>query len=534
MSFEGNHGKYKYQTEVSVAQPESDQTRVENPELDENQDDVALDSIEAVDAFHAEVETSVTERLQAADTAIAEHSVLSGQLQEFTEYLESVRVKLRGGFALSELDQAHVQEIYERLMDEVDGLTETVEETPFDPESYIHEQFAEHPYLTASKRQSAYSLLREYKRALKETGDQEAQELAAQLALEIQELVDELVGNDLLPEEGQGSDLTKRKVGTKLTLTSLDEELPTVAKEHTSETTNDQDSQSIAGHDYVDLPQAQAESVQPALEPEPIAEVVAMQPAKQAEVTPKKLGFFKKLTSRFTRNREADNPNYKRHLAEVAHAAEVAQDVADLRAMAARRAEAQRPSPLMLTQDMRLPNELSPEEQLQQVMAENGQDSLEWVANKENFAPFEPHKTETTPQFTPTSVQEKSWLSRAEQIDSRQAQLQLLRAVGNVEAIPTGWFASNLDAGQSPYQVLGNDSFEDLATYAQSNETRTECRAWLKSNGIDEHAFFNWMDLLPEMQARGVQTDGQSFKQVIDTLLELRAAEQRNTQPTAE
>ena len=528
MSNEGNYSNYQSPTEGPIAQLESDQTRVEDAELDE--DDVKLDSIEAVDAFYAEVEMSVTERLQAAGMAIVEHSVLSGQLQEFTEYLKSVKVKLRGEFAVSELDQAHVQEIYIRIMDEVDALTETIEEPPFDPESYIHEQFAEHPYMTASKRQSAYSLLREYKRALKETGDQEAQELAAQLALEIQELVDELVGNDLLPEEGQGSDLTSRKAGTKLTLTSLDDEPPSVSKEHTSETTTDQDSQSIVGYDYVDLPQAQAESVQPALEPEPIAEVAAMQPAEQAEATPEKLGFFEKLTSRFTRNREADNPNYKRHLAEVAHAAKVAQDVADLRAMAARRAEAQRPSPLMLTQDMRLPNELSSEEQLQQVMAENGQASAEWVASKENFAPFEPHKTETTRQFTPASVQEQPGSSQDEQIDSRQAQQRLLRAVGDVEAIPTGWFASNLDAGQSPYQVLGNMSFEDLAAYAQSSETRAKCRAWLKSNGIDEHAFFNWMDLLPEMQARGVQTDGQSFKEVIDALLELRTAERRNTQ----
>ena len=167
-------------------------------------------------------------------------------------------------------------------------------------------------------------------------------------------------------------------------------------------------------------------------------------------------------------------------------------------------------------------------------MADNDQASVEWVASKENFAPFEPHKTETARQFTPALVQEQLELSRDEQIDSRQAQLQLLRAVGDVEAIPTSWFASNLDAGQSPYQVLGNDSFEDWATYAQSNETRTECRAWLKSNGIDEHAFFNWMELLPEMQARGIQTDGQSFKQVIDTLLHLRAGEARNTQSTEE
>jgi hypothetical protein len=531
MSNEGNYSNYQSPTEGPIAQLESDQTRVEDAELDE--DDVKLDSIEAVDAFYAEVETSVTERLQAADLAIAEHSVLSGQLQEFEVYLESIKVKLQTKSTFSELDRAHVQEIYERMMDEVDGLTETIEEPPFDPESYIHEQFAEHPYLTASKRQSAYSLLREYKRALKEPDDKQAQELVAQLALEIQELVDELVGNDLLPEEGYGSDLTRRKVGTKLTLTSSDDELPSASKEGESETTTDQGSHSIAGYDYVDLPQAQGELAQPVLEQEPIAEVVAMQPAEQAEVTPEKPGFIKKLTSRFTRNREADNPNYKRHMAEVAHAAEVAQDAADLRVMAARRAEAQRPSPLILTQDMRLPNELPPEEP-SQIMVENGQDSIEWVASKEDFAPFEPHKTETTSQFTPTSVQEQSWLSRAEQIDSRQAQLRLLRAVGDVEAIPTGWFASNLDAGQSPYQVLGDDSFEDLATYAQSNETRAECRAWLKSNGIDEHAFFNWMELLPEMQARGVQTDGQSFKVVIDTLLQLRAAEQRNTQSTAE
>jgi hypothetical protein len=533
MSNEGNRSKYGSAAEGPIAQPESDQTRVEDAELDENEDDVKLDSIEAVDAFYAEVETSVTQRLQAADLTIAERSVLSSQLQEFALYLESVKAKLRGEFALSELDQAHVQEIYVRIMDEVDALTETAEEPPFDPESYIHEQFAEHPYLTASKRQSAYSLLREYKRTLKESGDQEAQELAAQLALEIQKLVDKLVGNDLLPEEGQGSDLTSRKVGTKLTLTSWDDEPLTVAREHTSETTTDQGSYSIDGYDFVDLPQPQTELAQPALEPEPIAEVVVMQPAEQAEVAPEKLGFFKKLTSRLTRNREADNPNYKRHLAEVAYASEVAQDAADLRSMADRRAEAQRPSPLILTQDMRLPNELSPEAQ-PQIMAENGQAPVEWVASKENYAPFEPHKTETAPQFTPASVQEQPGSSPAEQIDSRQAQQQLLRAVGNVEAIPTSWFASNLDAGQSPYQVLGNDSFEDLATYAQSNETRTECRAWLKSNGIDEHAFFNWMDLLPEMQARGVQTDGQSFKEVIDTLLQLRAAEQRNTQSTAE
>jgi len=532
MSNEGNYSNYQSPTEGPIAQLESDQTRVEDAELDE--DDVKLDSIEAVDAFYAEVETSVTERLQAADLAIAEHSVLSGQLQEFEVYLESIKVKLQTKSTFSELDRAHVQEIYERMMDEVDGLTETIEEPPFDPESYIHEQFAEHPYLTASKRQSAYSLLREYKRALKETGDQEAQELAAQLALEIQELVDELVGNDLLAEEGQGSDLTRKRMGTKLILKSLDDEPPTVAKELTSETTTDQDSQFIDGYDYVDLPQAQAELVQPALEPEPIAEVAAMQPAEQAEVTPENLGFFKKLTSRFTRNREADNPNYKRHLAEVAHAAEVAQDAADLRAMAARRAEAQRPSPLLLTQDMILPNELSTEAQLQQVMAENGQASAEWVASKENFAPFEPHKTETTRQFTPASVQEQPGSSPAEQIDFEQTQERLLTTVVDVEAIPTGWFASNLDAGQSPYQVLGNMSFEDLAAYAQSSETRAECRAWLKSNDIDEHAFFKWMELLPEMQARGVHTDGQSFKQVIDTLLELRTAEQRNTQSTTE
>ena len=387
MSFEGPRTSHEG-TRVPVTQTEPTLHEHVDVDVELEAGDVMLDSVAAVHTFRDEVNASILERLDEVEVTLDEEDQeqLSKLQTEFSSYLEAVAQKINSGSDPEEHDRAHVQEVYERLMDKVDALCVLDEAAPFDPELYIHEQFAEHPYLTATKRQMAYSLLREYKQILKESQSPETHESAERLALEIQEVVDELVGNDQITEEGVGFDVADRKTGVRLTLEDVrTEEAEIVVKVNT-------------------------------------------QPAEPIELE--------------------EEPD----------------DI-----------------------------ETQPEAETQPVAA----------------------------QFAPASVQEQAAVSTDEHIDSREAQRQLLKAVDGIEAISTTWFSSILDTSQSPYQALANESFEDLVTYAQSNETRAECRAWLKNNDINADAFFNWMEMLPEMQALGVQTEGYSFKEVIDTFLQL-------------
>lgn len=221
MSYEGDRHPH-----IGAPAGVLESTPVGAESVDSDEGDVLLDSLENIDSFYDSVADQVEEMLAeaGAEQDGVENRELEQLLLKLSQNLNAIKQKIEDGYNPSELDQLHIQESYENIMNQADAMVEASAEESFDPETYVHEQFAEHKGLKHSETTPVILLLSQYK----EAASRDDLESAESISEQIRGYVDELVGNDKIKEEGFGIDLLSQKEGVKLTPENLDDSEETV------------------------------------------------------------------------------------------------------------------------------------------------------------------------------------------------------------------------------------------------------------------------------------------------------------------
>jgi hypothetical protein len=180
--------------------------------------------------------------------------------------------------------------------------------------------------------------------------------------------------------------------------------------------------------------------------------------------------------------------------------------------------------------------EITPEEQLKKDLAEYGVEDLEPQLAAEAYV--EPDKSEEVEvraaptSFAPAAVQEDQ-PSREAAREAREYKKKFEDKIKGIEHLDSGGFFSRLvNAGQSPYEVLADMNFEDIVLSSQPPYADSFNRSnYIKGLNVDHSAFENWMKLLPEIDDFSIETNGRTFKEVTDDLIEAQLKE-GNTQST--
>jgi hypothetical protein len=534
-------------------------------------EDIQLNSAESVRQFYdktvAEYRESLLEQ-QPELVAFDEQAeqVLTKRFKPLRDALEVLEGKFDSGADIFDDELERVQIEHDTA---VHGVIELFESEPFDINTYITEQFAEHPYLIPSQRSPVYLLQREYKRALKEDATQDAKELAQQ----IKDHVDELVGNDTIAQEGVGANLesqTRRR--GDLEVENLDpvdyEEGRRVfdGVDRISLSENNTKTEAIVTELYgMKLPTADdlyrfnAITFRDGLK-------LAMRHDTELSQLPEKQQLFAELLQLLE---FVPTEGITAETSEQLH--ELAQKINDPNE-AMQRTGVTKGMPVEVSSPAEVSTEaeLSPEDQLQAFMVEVGVDSLEpEIADeamddllreitpeeqlKKDLAEYgvedlEPQLAEEAyvesdeseigaravpTSFTPAAVQEGQPSAREATREAREYKKKFKDMIKGIEGLDGGgFFARLVNAGQSPYEVLADMNFEDIVLSSQPSYVDSFNRSnYIKGLNVDHSAFENWMKLLPEIDDFSIETNGRTFKEVTDDLIEAQL-KKGNTQST--
>jgi hypothetical protein len=470
--------------------------------------------------------------------------------------LQTLKEKLTELEDKEEITDADVDEI-QTLCDSIaQASLDEIEESeePFDPSAYIQEQFSAHPYLIPSQRSPVYLLEREYKRAVAEGVTDDAQQLAEQ----IKQHVDELTGNDDIAVEGVGVDLERPRQGVRLTPEDLDgAELEQTSHIKITKTESASESETLELYG-MKLPSAGdkfrfgaitfrdglklAMRHDPELQQLPGKQALFGEMLKLLEYVPED-GISVETEARLRElATQINDPEFaieqvseqsdlsesepQKQTTIVLDATEIpspTQLEADLATLGARIDDS-----TVYHQDTNAKNAVpsTPEYDLQQVMRDVGQTSLEPDVISEHLDP-DTKNTSQPPRFTPKSVTESA-TSRAEVRQQKQYEEMVKNEVKKIEKISSGFFSRIVNGGESPYKYLADEDFEGLVMHSQTpyvdSTQRQVFMRYLEREGVSQSAFEEWMKLLPEIEERGIDTAGKTFKQVVDALIADRLA----------
>ncbi|MFT5831635.1 MAG: hypothetical protein ACI9SY_000002 [Candidatus Paceibacteria bacterium] len=561
MPLDGDLNKYKSTAEKDPSAVFDDESLFENLEaVNDNEREFSLDSAEAIQSLFAYVEDT------ALDNWLDEHPgdwsgfSESESFQLLTELQHEAHIleeKIEVG-EVSEVDAIEIQVLIDKLQanESLKDIAEnSVESEQFDPNSYINDQFADHPYLIPSQRSPVYLLQREYKRALSEgaTGDAEI------LAQQIKDHVDELVGNDQIPEEGNGTDLTLEKKGTELKPDNLDaaEEKVVVYPAANSLESLMQLHGEEVGRDLFESRQVvknlRAETEKATVHPESVEgmsldsdenisgvvtdlygmrlptsddpyrfnavtfrdglEIAMRHDAERLSQLPEKLQLFSELQE-LLKDVPVDGitEETSKRLQELAQ--EINESDVVVNPI----------EPELVDQISEFsPQEVTPEERLKSDLAEYGIESLE---------PEMVEEAQTTPvSFAPSLVQESTVREAAK--EEKEYERQVKKEIKTIEASANQNFLSRfVNKDTSPYEKLANDDFETVIMDTNLRYVNSFQRAaFIRNKQIDHTAFDRWMNLFSQLEDSGIETAGKTFKEVADQLVELQITE-RNTQST--
>jgi hypothetical protein len=483
MAFDGELSDFKSTAEKDPSAVFDDESLFENLEAanDNNEREFSLDSAEAIQSLLTYVEDT------ALDNWLDEHPgdgngfSDSESFQLLTELQHEAKIlekKIETG-EVSEVDAVAIQALIDKFQasESPEDVSENFAESElFDPNSYIHDQFAGHPYLIPSQRSPVYLLQREYKRALSEgvSGDAEI------LAQQIKDHVDELVGNDLLAEEGVGTDLTMKKKSAPLVLKNLDPEpqedepkfrfddnIPVVLEE--PEPAEEVQLQTLYGMQLPTVEQKNtfsAASFREGLQ-------IAMRHDADLQQMPDKQELFNELL------------NLLKYIPENGVSTEVASELQDL--------------------------------------AEKINDSEVVVSETAKSI---------SASFTPNAIKEHISTRDLKQEQGRQER-EIQKEIETIEASANQNFLSRfVNRDKSPYEKLANNDFETVVMDTDPQFVNSFQRAaFIRDKQIDQTAFDRWMNLFSQLEDSGIETAGKTFKEVADQLVELQITE-RNTQST--
>lgn len=450
----------------------------DSEELEESLDEEGLNKITDI------AENAVLDQLDVSPEAVAEfeHSEAFRKLDELQSVLNEIRVKLEAGEDITNEDAEVVQVAYDAVE------TATVTETGlmnFNPDTYITEQFKEHPYLIPSQRSPVYLLQREYRRAMKEGATQDAEELAQQ----IKDHVDELVGNDKLIEEGISAnlELRERRRGD-LKLQDLDSE----------------------EFDEGPLILTEADRVYP---PEQKVE---------AESMPTELYGMKLPTADNTSESEEQNqaeyvaPTRLERLVGL-HGEEVGRDMYESEQVRANlRSEIEHHQ----ADQESVVESLSSEEQLKNDLAEFAVGSLEPELRDESYSEtdesaYATRKVVAPVSFTPERVTAKSADMQVESntaVEKLREKEMIQRGVDTIEKQGADFFGKLFGTGPSPYEKCGDEIFTEFMGDAGAWKINTT----LQKYGIDRNVYDQWYLLRDEIMDLVEDVEGKTFKEVID------------------
>jgi len=194
----------------------------ESAETLEQEEDIGdVHSPESIDRLLAYVQSEIEDRVEKTGLSAEafNQSEAASSLSDFADLLEGMKTVAEDG-ELTDEDGEIVQAAYDRVMGADLNPIETIDQTEaFDPDQYIAEKFR-YANLRQSERHPVYVLQQAYRDAVEKDNVQNAEELAQQ----IKEYVDELVGTDSIEQEGVGVDLSYRRRGVDLQPVVLDKE----------------------------------------------------------------------------------------------------------------------------------------------------------------------------------------------------------------------------------------------------------------------------------------------------------------------
>jgi hypothetical protein len=580
MAFDGEPSDFKSTAEKDASAVFGGESLFENLKAanDNNEREFSLDSAEAIQSLLEYVEDTALDNwidIHPADWSgfsDTESYQLLTELQHEAKILED---KIETG-EVSDVDAIVLQVLIDKFQEHEspDVVENSIEEEPFDINTYITEQFAEHPYLSPSALAPVYNSYGEYKRTL----DAGLTEVAEMLAQRIKDHVDELAGNDTIAQEGVGANLEfqerrreERRRG-ELTVEDLDPEESDLGRrifdgvDRTSPSENNTKIEAITTELYgMQLPTADdryrfnAITFRDGLE-------LAMRHDTELSQLPDKQQLFAELLQLLefvpTEGITAETSEQLRELAqkindpneaiqrtgvakevpiEVSHAAEVSTKAKlspeeQLRVLTVG-AGVESLEPELAEEAMNgLVDELPPEEQLKKDSVEYGVKDLEPPLAEEAYVePVESDETEVRAALTssaPAAVQEDQ-PSREAAREVREYKKKFEDKIKGIEHLDSGGFFSRLvNAGQSPYKVLADMNFEDIVLSSQPPYADSFNRSnYMKGLNVDQSAFENWMKLLPEIDDFSIETNGRTFKEVTDDLIVAQLKE-GNTQST--
>ena len=194
----------------------------ESAETLEQEEDIGdVHSPESIDRLLAYVQSEIEDRVEKTGLSAEafNQSEAASSLSDFADLLEGMKTVAEDG-ELTDEDGEIVQAAYDRVMGADLNPIETIDQTEaFDPDQYIAEKFR-YANLRQSERNPVYVLQQAYRAAVEKDNVKNAEELA----LQIKEYVDELVGVEPVEQEGIGVDLSYRRRGVDLQPVVLDKE----------------------------------------------------------------------------------------------------------------------------------------------------------------------------------------------------------------------------------------------------------------------------------------------------------------------
>jgi hypothetical protein len=575
MAFDGEPSDFKSTAEKDASAVFDGESLFENLEAaNANEErEFSLDSAEAIQSLLEYVEDT------ALDNWIDKHPAdwssfsdtesyqLLTELQHEAKILEN---KIETG-EVSDVDAIVLQALIDKFQEKESPdlvVEKSAEDELFDINTYITEQFAEHSYLSPSALAPVYNSYGEYKRTL----DAGLTEVAEMLAQRIRDHVDELVGNNTIAHEGVGANLESqarrrgdlivedlnpvdsvggRRIFDGVDRISLSEnntkteaivtelygmKLPTADDPYRFNAITFRDGLELAmRHDteLSQLPEKQqlfAELLQ-LLEFVP-TEGITAETSEQLHELAQKINDPNEAMQRTGVTKgmpvEASSP------AEVSTEAELSPEEQLQAFMVEVGVDSLEPDITDEAMDDLL-REITPEEQLKKDLAEYGVEDLEpQLAAEAYVEPDEPEKgvRAALTSFAPASVQEDQ-PSREATREAREYKKKFEDKIKGIEHLDSGgFFARLVNAGQSPYKVLADMNFEDIVLSSQPPYANSFNRSnYIKGLNVDHSAFENWMKLLPEIDDFSIDTNGRTFKEVTDDLIEAQLKE-GNTQST--
>ncbi len=465
---------------AKITQPEKFENTEDTEEVEES-----LDSETGIDNIMIAAENLVLDRLVSSSEEAAEFGYTDAfdKLNDLEDKLSSIRAKLEAGEEITNEDGEAVQAAYNAVETSIQAETEydSEVEQQFDPGTYAQEQFDEHGFITATNRSRVYSLVREYQRALKETD--EGKDVAAvahveQIAQEIKSVVDELVGNDVLPQEGVGYDLSpssKKETGLRIKNLDLDE----------------------------------GESISIGLEPVVLKEPETIIEKLQSTATP---GIDFSVSSRYSEEIAKDIQ-------------ETQQDTENLRVIAQEQEQEDmddEPDVASVSENVYSPEQKESDDNTYgepiDMEAFAGSDARDELFEDEDDYEEElvvPDAVPTTTSFTPESVAAKATEIQSQPKEASEKINQEAVIQAGVKKIENtkSWWDSIISNDVSPYEVFQDLSFKEVMDW-QDSPQQLEWK--LMSYRIDRDDYNKWAALEEDIMTTVEVDPKQTFKEVVD------------------